>query len=459
MPAASARILTCCADGALPSLSGRKSLISWLGGILPRRGRPCAHCILEMSGSWYDRPGPARRYALAAPAPKYYMARRVKADMARQSMAEAERRHNVKAAPPYLQPLGGLDQCARAIEDMLGGDPCTQVSMLLLVSAGDIIEAIRGAAPKVEIVERGGTAANAAVLLSVKGAPRAKPGRILVASTGVPHVYLAITHEGPAFVRALPSVLEDMYPHAFVPRLTSGEMRSVLGMLESETGLALMTMRIVSHTRNDRKVTYRRSEKKARLSAGRGGSEVIHIGVPYEDSIESSIENDQWIGEAQFILLDGNDVRLEGRISRDGLFRFRHSFLLFKQRVLPHILGLAGKRLELYSSRLGRDNGGGGASPLVIGLEAGALNDSEQRRRFIRAVQGMRHSSGSVYRARPYLSMSVVDLLDGSSFRIWIMTPDEITIVPQARATQASLSRLIDHIFERFQEGDVREYG
>ena len=459
MPAVSARILTCCADGALPS--PRRPQVP---DLVARRhfaaqGLPCADGIPGMSGGWYDRHGPARRYALAAPAPKYYMARRIEADMARQSMAEAERRHNVKVAPPYLQPLVGLDQCARAIEDMLGGDPGSQISMLLLVSAGDIIEAIRGAAPKVEIVERGGTAANAAVLLSVKGGPRTKPGRILVAGTGVPHVYLAITHEGPAFVRALPSVLEDMYPHAFVPRLTSGEMRSVLGRLESETGLVLMTMRVVSHTRNDKKVTYRRNEKKARLSAGHGGSEVIHIGVPYEDSIESSLENGQWIGEVQFILLDGNDVRLEGRISRDGLFMFRHSFLLFKQRVLPHILGLAGKRFELYSSRLGRGNGDGGPSPLVIGLEAGALNDSEQKRRFIRAVQGMRHSSGSVYRARPYLSMSVVDLLDGSSFRIWIMTPDEITIVPQARATQASLSRLIDHIFERFQEGDVREYG
>lgn len=426
--------------------------------MLPRRGPPCAECVPGQGRRRVRSPWDGRRRALAAPAPKCYIARRIEADMARQFMAEAERRHSVKALPPYLQPLGGLDQCAGAIEDMLGGDPGSQISMLLLVSGGDIIEAIRGAAPKVEIVESGGTADNAAVLLSVKGGPRTKPGRLLVAGTGVPHVYLAITHEGPAFVRALPSVLEGMYPRAFIPRLSSGEMRSVLEMLESGTGLVLMTMRVVSHARNDTKVAYSRNEKKARVSAGHGGSEVIHIGVPYEDSIESSLENDQWIGEAQFILLDGNDVRLEGRISRDGLFRLRHSFLLFKQRVLPHILGLAGKRFELYSGRPGEDNGGG-ASPLVIRFETGALDDSEEKRRFIKAVQGMRHASGSVYRASPYVNMSVVDLLDGSSFRIWVMTPSEITIVPQARATQASLSRLIDHIFERFQEGDVREYG
>ena len=425
---------------------------------MPHRVPPCADSITGKRRRRAQSHPDGRRHALAAPAPKCYIARRIEAGVARQFMAEAERRHGVKAPPPYLRPLGGLDQCAGAIEDMLGGDPGSQISMLLLVSGGDIIEAIRGAAPKVEIVERGGAAANAAVLLSIKGGPRTKPGLLLVAGTGVPHVYLAITHEGPAFVRALPSVLEDMYPRAFIPRLSSGEMRSVLEMLESETGLALMTMRIVAHARNGEKVTYRRNEKKARVSAGHGGSEVIHIGVPYEDSIESSLENDQWIGEAQFILLDGNDVRLEGLISRDGLFRFRHSFLPFKQRVLPHILGLAGKRFELYSSRLGEDNGGG-ASPLVIRLETGTLDEGEQKRRFVRAVQGMRHASGSVYRANPYVNMSVVDLLDGSSFRIWIMTPSEITIVPQARATQASLSRLIDHIFERFQEGDVREYG
>lgn len=378
--------------------------------------------------------------------------------MARQSMAEAERRHSAGALPPYLQQLGGWDQCAEAIEDMLGCDPNSQISMLLLVSDEDVIKAIQRAAPKIGIARSAGAAPKTAVSLSVRGSSKARPGRLLVLQTGVPMVYLAITHEGPAFVRAMRSVLEEVCPRAFVPRFSSGEMRSVLELLESETGLMLTAMRITSHSRAGKKATYRRNEKKVRAGGGRSESEIIHVGVPYGGAIESSLENGQWIGDAQFILLEGGDVRLEGYFSRGGLFKFRHSFLVFKRHVLPHILDMARRRFELYSNRSREDNGGGDASPLVIKLQTDTFDDPEQSRRFIEAVQGMKHASGSVYRASPYVNMSVVDLEDGSAFKIWIMSPDEITIVPQARATQASFSRLISHIFERFQEGDVREY-
>ena len=351
-----------------------------------------------------------------------------------------------------------MDQCAEAIEDMLGGDPSSQISMLLLVSDEDVIRAIQRAAPKVEIVGSAGSASSTAVSLSVRGSSKTRSGRLLVAQTGVPRVYLAITHEGPAFVRAMQSMLEEVCPRAFVPRFTSGEMRSVLELLESETGLMLMTMRITSHGRAGKKVSYLRNEKKVRAGGGRGESEIIHVGVPYGDAIESSLENGQWIGDAQFILLEGSDVRLEGHFSRGGLLKFRHSFLVFKRHVLPHILDMTKRRFELYSNRSREDSGDGDASPLVIKLQTDTFGDPEQSRRFIKAVQGMEHTSGSVYRASPYVNMSVVDLEDGSAFKVWIMSPDEITIVPQARATQASFSRLICHIFEKFQEGDIHEY-
>lgn len=378
--------------------------------------------------------------------------------MARQSTAEAKRRHSAEAAPPYLQSLGGLEECSAAMEDMLGGDPNSQISMLLLVSDEDVIKTIQRAAPKVEIAGSAGATSSTAVSLSVKGSSKAKSGRLLVVRTGAPQVYLAITHEGPAFVSTLPAVLGEMCPRAFVPRFSSGEMRSVLELLESKTGLMLTTMRITSHSRAGKKATYRRNEKKVTEGGGRSESEIIHVGVPYGGTIDSSLENGQWIGDAQFTLLEGGDVRLEGYFSRGGLFKFRHSFLVFKRHVLPHILDMGKRRFELYSNRSREDNGGGDASPLVIKLQTDTFDDPEQSRRFIEAVQGMKHTSGSVYRASPYVNMSVVDLEDGSAFKIWIMSPDEITIVPQARATQASFSRLIGHIFERFQEGDVREY-
>ena len=377
--------------------------------------------------------------------------------MAGQTAMTVVRDRGTKVTPPYLRSLGGLEQCAMSIEDMLCGDPDSQISMLLLVSDGEVAEAIRRAGPGVEIVKTSGDPPNTAVSLRVTGSSVDKSGSLLIVQTGIPQIHLAITHEGHSFVNTLPSVLGRMHPCAFVPHFSSSEIRSMLEMLESKTGLTLTTMHITARKRIDKKSVYVRRAKKLKASAGHMELGITYTGVPYRESIELAVENDQWIDKARFVLSEGEDVRLEGHLSRSGMFKFRHSFLIFKNHVLPHVLSLIRGRFMMYSNRSRGDNGGD-VSPLVIKLKSGTFSDHKQNRRFVEAVQGMKYISYGIYHADSYVDMSLVDHMDGSTFEIWVMSPDTITIVPQLRATQASLFRLIDHIFERFQEGEVLEY-
>lgn len=369
----------------------------------------------------------------------------------------AARNRSAEESPSYLRSFGGLEQCASAIEDMLGGDPGIQISMLLLMSEGDVVEAIRRAGPNVEIEKIGGDPPNTTVSLRVMGSSEDRSGRLLVVQAGSPQIHLVVTHEGPAFVRALPAVLGRMHPYAFVPYFSSEEIQSMLEMLESETGLKLTTMRITAHKRIGKKASYRRKAKKLKASRDPKESGITYTGVPYKESIKSAVENDQWIDKAQFVLSENEDVRLEGHLSRSGPFKFRHSFLIFKKHVLPHVVRLAMEKFRMYSNRSREDNDGE-VSPLVIKLESGMFDDRKQNRRFIEAMQAMKYTSSGIYHANPYVNMSLVDHMDGSTFEIWVMSPDTITIVPQLRATQASLSRLVAHIFEKFQEGKVLEY-
>ena len=359
--------------------------------------------------------------------------------------------------PPYLRSLGGLEECARAIEGMLGGDPDSQISMLPLVSGEDIVEAIQRAGPRVKIEKKGGAPPNRTVSLMVTGSSEARSGRLLIVQADIPEVYLAITHEKPSFVSTLTPMLEKMYPHVFVPHFSSIEIQSIMGMLESKTGMTLTTRRIIAHKRIDKKMSYMRKSKRLKASRDARESAIIHTGVPYRESIESALEDDQWIDKAQFVLSEGDDVRLEGHFSRNGLFKFRHSFMIFKNHVLPHVLGLSARRFKVCSNRSREDNGGE-VSPLVINLGRYIFNDREENHRFIEAVQGLKYASCGVYHANPYVNISLVDHIDGSAFKIWVMSPDKITIVPQIRASQASLSRVIDHIFEKFGEGEILEY-
>ena len=377
--------------------------------------------------------------------------------MAGQSAMAAALDRGAGESPSYLRSFGGLEQCASAIEGMLGGDPGSQISTLLLVSEGDVVDAIRRAGPKVEIEKIGGAPPNTAVSLRVAGSSEDRSGRLLVVQAGSPHIHLAVTHEGPAFVRTLPSVLGRMHPYAFVPCFSSEEILSMLEMLESKAGLTPTTMRVTAHKRIGKKASYLRKAKKIKAGAGRKEPGITYTGVPYWETVESAVENDHRVDKAEFVLSENGDVRLEGQISRSGQLKFRHSFLVFKRHVLPHAVSLAMEKFKMYSNRSREDNGGG-ASPLVIKLQSDMFGGRERNRRFIEAMQGMKYTSSGIYHANSYVNMSLVDHMDGSTFEIWAMSPDTITLVPQLRATQASISRLVAHIFEKFQEGKVLEY-
>ena len=376
------------------------------------------------------------------------------------SLSAAEAKQDRSAdPPPYLQLFDGLEKCARSIEDMLGGDSGAQISMLVLVSDEGIVEAIQRAGPGVRIEKTGGNPPNTAVSLEVTGGSKDRSGRLLVVQAGAPRIYLALTHEGSSFANTLPSVLERMYPYAFVARFSSGEMLSMLEQSESKTGLLLTAKRITARSRAAKKAARARTGAEGpEAGAGRREPGAAHAGASYREVIESALEGDQRIDRVHFFLSEGRSVRLEGQFSRSGLFKFRRSFMIFKEHALPSVLDMCSEKVRLYSSRSREDNGGD-TLPIVIRIESDVFRDRDQHRRFIDAVLGMKHASSGVYVASPYVDMSLVDHIDGSTFEIFVMSPDKITIVPQARTTTASVSRLVDHIFERFQEGKVFDYG
>ena len=48
--------------------------------------------------------------------------------------------------------------------------------------------------------------------------------------------------------------------------------------------------------------------------------------------------------------------------------------------------------------------------------------------------------------------------MDGSSYDLWAVTSDRLVIIPQIRASGASMRRLVNHVFEGMGEGSVERY-
>ena len=73
-------------------------------------------------------------------------------------------------------------------------------------------------------------------------------------------------------------------------------------------------------------------------------------------------------------------------------------------------------------------------------------------------IADMPDSSISKYHVNPHIHLSLVDYTDGSSYDIWVLASDQLTIIPQIRASGASLRRLVNYVFERIGEGRVEKY-
>src|SRR5687767_15942683 len=98
------------------------------------------------------------------------------------------------------------------------------------------------------------------------------------------------------------------------------------------------------------------------------------------------------------------------------------------------------------------------AAPLRIQYPQPVFDKLETVRRFVRVLREYPRSMHSVQHGNPYAYVQVSDTFDGSSFDVWALAPDAISIVPRLKATEAAVARLIQWLFEEFQEGTVEAY-
>ena len=359
-----------------------------------------------------------------------------------------------------------LDDFMARLDGVLAGDPARVASVAALVSKEGTEAGIDRAqpSPRFDVGER--STVRGSGMFTIKLARKGEePGRVLVAKAPGSFVYLAITDEPRRFVdRTFGPFIRSLYPHASQAFLSAGDLYSVLERLERSSGGQIMVARMTAH-------------KRLRATAGRAGrkgsgaspphtipekrktaeSAVTYTDKPFREAFSDAAANDQWVSRISFSLLGGTAAPMNGQLSRNGLFRFSRSIAPFYRKALPLVAGLVDKKTKLYSNRSRGDNNGM-IRPLAITLNIVMARDHSENSTFIKSVESMPHITASVYHSNPYVHMSLVDYLDGSSFDIWILSARQIIIAPQMRATHTSIARLTNHIFERFGEGSVADH-
>ena len=169
-------------------------------------------------------------------------------------------------------------------------------------------------------------------------------------------------------------------------------------------------------------------------------------------------DNNGWFQSLTFKAMRPDYAAAEISMTRQGVIRtnrmFSKVFACFVQPVCKTIHD----NIEFFGNRSRRDNLNLAARPLTIDFGIDQFSDSSENIKFIQSLRRLNKASISVLHGNPYIHLSIIDYYDGSTFDLWVLNSSKLFIVPQMRGSVFSIKRLINHIFDTYAEGDIKEY-
>jgi hypothetical protein len=132
------------------------------------------------------------------------------------------------------------------------------------------------------------------------------------------------------------------------------------------------------------------------------------------------------------------------------------SFRLFEEVVLSALLAAASRRRSLLTGRARRAHERVERA-IAVEMPAGIFGDPEAVSSLLEALSEQRGVGIAVLHRNPYLHVAVTDYLDGSNFDAFVTFDDRVVIYPGYRASVGALTRLTEHLAERFAAREVAD--
>lgn len=273
-----------------------------------------------------------------------------------------------------------------------------------------------------------------------------------------PSVYLIISDcTKTEFKNVLTKLIDKQFPHLSKLYLKNSEIRTIFMKLEEETNSAVMVKSVVGRRR-----------LKGNMDGQGEKSQITYTTIQPFETVLNNIESDnQWLDYVKYELgeyIEDEETntpvfrrRYSGMISRSCFFscsrNFRHLTDIVMKNALEFIsLKNLHVKLSIETAEFKKPE------PLMIKFDTYIFEEKSMNKQYTKAIMEMPNCSVSEYHANPYLHLSLLDYLDGSSYDLWVLSVDKIAIIPAFRASKASMDRLLNHIFERISEGEVEHY-
>lgn len=211
-------------------------------------------------------------------------------------------------------------------------------------------------------------------------------------------------------------------------------------------------------TNNISEIIITRATQKIRYHGESRMTTVTWNNSSLEEAYEWLRENNGFFKSVQFKAMRLEKEVTNSFVDRRGTMRIDKNFSkLFQSFVIPNFT-LLDKYIKLFNNRGRRDNKLLDVNPLAINFDNDLFEDKANHIRFIEMLAELSDTSVSVIHGNPYIHVSIMDYVDGSTYDLWVLNWKQILIVPQLRSSIISLKRIVNHIFDYYAEGEIRNY-
>ena len=286
---------------------------------------------------------------------------------------------------------------------------------------------------------------NGKAVLTLNGKGR-RPVRVaIVRSGGQPNVYYALSDCPPADFKArFVSLLDDHIPTISRAHLSNAEMRSIVGAAAEGRDVRVGLVSTRTRRSDPEKCDLRtdRVDMAAGEFACAGDEEGREI-----TAVELACGPAGGAGSPRMLTVT-RDCRFEARRGTGVLFG----------AALPRAADLAAGRAERLRA-ISRTAGRRTPDSLIVRFKGRVFADDSKNRARIDAIGSMPLTVLMDNGGDLFLHIALLDYGDCSTYGILAVASDELVIIPRFYATGASMSRLLNHLMEKFGDAAIERRG
>lgn len=264
------------------------------------------------------------------------------------------------------------------------------------------------------------------------------------------NTYLLVTIEPQEFVkRALFPYMQRSFPRVYLSIVNQQTMYSLLQSFRDKSEYT--DLRVVRAVHRNRYAWKQKNRENIIPS-------VSWLNLGLDGSFDFAHNQNGWFSSLTFELIRDRRTLGEVTLKRNGILKARGGFQKVFDNLLMPICEHVYDGFKLFTGRSRKDNPSLDVKPIVINFLRDQLADIEERNRLIESLRLLNKASTSVIHNNPYLQLSVIDYVDGSTFDIWALNTREIIIIPQLKGTVPAIRRIVSHVFDNYAEGTIEDF-